>query len=65
MTDAEKKAAAEAKRKATYARKREREAARRNDRIRAIEVAREIRDNPNSSSADKMRAIMLLQELKA
>ena len=63
--DEQKRAAAETKRKATYARKREREAARRNDRIRAIEVAREIRDNPNSSSTDQLRAVMLLRELKA
>ena len=56
---------AEEKRAETYRMKREREAARRNDRIRAIEVAREIRDNPNSSSADKMKAVTLLRELKA
>ena len=63
--DEQKRAAAETKRKATYARKREREAARRNDRIRAMEGAREIRDNPNSSSTDQMRAVVLLRELKA
>ena len=63
--DEQKRATSEMKRKATYARKREREAARRNDRIRAIEVAREIRDNPSSSDRDKLDAIALLRELKA
>ena len=31
-----------------------------NDRKRAIEICREIRDNPDSSDADKLRAIVLL-----
>ena len=36
------------------------EAAARNDRKRAIEICREIRDNPDSTDADRLKAIELL-----
>lgn len=71
MTD-EKKAVANAKRSATYAAKREREqaakeeyAARRDDQQRAIDICRQIRDNPDSSDRDKLDAIKMLLELTA
>lgn len=33
-----------------------------NDRKRAIEICREIRDNPDSSDADKLRALVILAQ---
>lgn len=33
-----------------------------NDRKRAIEICREIRDNPDSSDSDKLRAVVLLAQ---
>lgn len=38
------------------------EAAARNDRKRAVEICREIRDNPDSSDADKLRALVVLAQ---
>lgn len=39
------------------------EQAQRNDRQRAIELCREIRDNPDSTDRDKLDAIKMLAEL--
>ena len=36
-----------------------------NDRKRAIEICREIRDNPDSSDADKLRALVILAQYTA
>ena len=33
-----------------------------NDRRRMVEICREIRDNPNSSDSDKLRAVVLLAQ---
>lgn len=54
MTPNEKKAA-------TYARKREHEAQRRAEREATIKALREIRDNPDASPAERLRAIELLK----
>lgn len=41
------------------------EAAARNDRKRAVEICREIRDNPSSTDADRLKAIELLAQYTA
>lgn len=68
----EQRAAANEKRRATYEAKRQQRqadkeeyAARRTDTQRAITVCREIRDNENSTDADKLKAIELLLTLTA
>lgn len=72
MTDAEKKAAAAAKRAATYARRRAQEeaaAAERNaqynDKLRARELCRQIRDSAESTTEERLRAMELLRTLTA
>lgn len=71
MTD-EQKAAANEKRRATYEAKRQREQAdkeeyraRRDDRQRAIDICRQIRDNPDSTDREKLDAIKMLSDLTA
>lgn len=39
------------------------DAARKNDRIRAIEICRQIRDDESASNADRLSAISLLRTL--
>lgn len=68
----EKKAAAEAKRQETYRKKREQREAERqeqhaqyNDKLRARELCRQIRDSAESTTEERLRAMELLQTLTA
>ena len=51
--------------KATYQRKREHAAQRKAEREAQIKALREIRDNPDASPADRLRAVELLKEYMA
>lgn len=60
MTPAEKAIATKAERKQ---REQEESAARKNDRVRALEVCRAIRDDEAVRTSDRLEAIRLLREL--
>lgn len=68
----EQKAAAEVKRQETYRKKREQREAERqeqhaqyNDKLRARELCRQIRDSAESTTEERLRAMELLQTLTA
>ena len=50
------------KRAATYQRKRERAAMQKEERENQLKALREIRDNPDASPSDRLRAVELLRE---
>ncbi len=58
----EQKAAANEKRTKTYQRKREFAAKRKAEREAQIKALREIRDNPDTLPADRLRAVELLKD---
>lgn len=62
MTPAEKAIATKTERKQ---REQEESAARKNDRVRAVEVCRQIRDDESAANADRLKAIELLYSLTA
>ena len=53
---------ADEKRAFSYARKREHAAQRKAEREAQIKALREIRDNPDTAPADRLRAVELLRE---
>lgn len=70
--DEQKRAAAEVKRQETYRKKREQREAERqeqhaqyNDKLRARELCRQIRDSAESTTEERLRAMELLQTLTA